>query len=214
MRLPSLRLRREVGQIRPDSSLGRWLQLLASDPDVKHIVEIGAWRGGGSTEILRRQIEHDQRTRLQSLEASKAMFDEAQRRHRDAPQVEVIWGSVCSIEDLDRRDLSDLEKQWLLADETNLLSCPNVTHRLFPEIDLLVLDGGEFSTYSEWRTLHSRVTKWVVLDDTLTRKSARIVAEVDEPESCFRLVWRSTERNGTAVLMRERVAKTHVNFQL
>lgn len=214
MRLHRLRVRRETGQIRPDSSLGRWLQLLSADPEVKRIVEIGAWRGGGSTEILRRQIEHDQQTRLQSLEASKAMFNEAQKRHEDAQQVELIWGSVCSIEDLDRQDLSDLEKQWLLADETNLLACPNVTHRLFSEIDLLVLDGGEFSTYSEWQILQSRVTKWVVLDDTLTRKSARIVAEIDEPESCFRLVWHSTERNGTAVLMRERGSKTHVNSQL
>lgn len=176
-------------------------------------MEIGAWRGGGSTEILRRRIEHDQRSRLQSLESSKAMFYEAQERHQDAPQVEVIWGSFRLIEDLDWHNLSDLEKQWLLADETNLQACRNVTHGLFPEMDLIVLDGGEFSTYSGWRTLQSRVTKWVVLDDTLTSKSARIVAEVDEPESCFRLVWRSTERNGTAVWMRERDAKTHVNYK-
>ena len=70
------------------------------------------------------------------------------------------------------------------------------------EIDLLILDGGEFSTYSEFQLLKSRVTKYVVLDDIFTRKCKKILQEVQSSNE-FEVIYFSTERNGSAVLYRK-----------
>lgn len=65
-------------------------------------------------------------------------------------------------------------------------------------IDLLILDGGEFSTFAEFKTLESRINNWVLLDDIQTRKCKRLFAELSNSVQ-YSLVGTSSERNGTAV---------------
>jgi hypothetical protein len=77
-------------------------------------------------------------------------------------------------------------------------SCPNVIEILPNFIDLLLLDGGEFSTYSEFKALEDRLIGWVLLDDTNTRKCKKLFLELSESDS-YNLIYSSDERNGVAV---------------
>ena len=104
---------------------------------------------------------------------------------------------------MDSKCLSDQETRWFETDVQAMLEAPNVLHTVPESIDLLVLDGGEFSTFAEFECLRSRVTQWVVLDDTQTRKSSRIIDWVrSDANSEFSVVFEGNERNGVAVLVR------------
>jgi hypothetical protein len=69
------------------------------------------------------------------------------------------------------------QKIWVHEYSENVKNCPNVFTEIPLEIDLLLLDGGEFSTYSEWLILKDR-TKIVCLDDTGELKTKQIYDEL------------------------------------
>lgn len=199
------RRRRVVGQITLESAIGKWLAILAADSAVKSIVEIGAWHGGGSTTI----IAHAIRDRLDAgrhawcLEAHQQRAREAEVRLAGISNVNVIWGVIVTPGELDSADLSDEEEAWFAEDRLWISKAPNVLDELPEEIDLLLLDGGEFSTYAEFHILCSRLTTWLILDDVNTRKCARLFRELTtSTRSDFELIWHGNERNGTAVFRR------------
>lgn len=200
-------LKKKSGQIHGDGSLGRWLAATASDPAVSTIVEIGAWEGNGSTRVLREatQVRLDV-VSIVSLETSLPRFIRAQRRNQRYPHVKLIWGTVVAVDDLDTQDLSRDEGEWLRDDIVALKKCPNVLHELPQDIDLLLLDGGEFSTKAEFDLLSPRCTKWVVLDDTKTRKCSLIAANIRSGSTPFVPVVESDDRNGFMVALRSRTA--------
>ena len=199
------RWRTERGQITIDSGLGKWLSLLTVGDDVQTVVEVGAWHGGGSTAILAKSARQRSLSgfRVWSLEANHDRAAEAAALHAENPHIEVVWGVIVDIDQLDSYELSEDEQEWFDQDVDWIGTAPNVLDRLPRAIDLLLLDGGEFSTYSEFQTLESRLVTWLLLDDTHTRKCERIYRELveDRPED-FELIWKSSERNGTAVFRR------------
>ena len=70
---------------------------------------------------------------------------------------------------------------------------------MFREIDLLILDGGEFSARGEFRKVEPRLRGFLILDDTKTRKCKDLLNEL-KSRSDYMVVWESEERNGAAVL--------------
>jgi hypothetical protein len=139
------------------------------------------------------------------FEADKQMADEAIHRYRRDPKVQVIWGRLVEAADVDDTNLQGDEASWLKGDLARLESSPNVLWQVPSQIDLLVLDGGEFTTQAEFQLLKSRVSGWIALDDTHTRKCRGILERVyagEEDE--FAVVDYSDERNGVALLRRIR----------
>jgi hypothetical protein len=194
------------GQISPSTEVGRWISALASLSEVKSIVEIGTWSGLGSTKCiqsgLKSRSSHDTDSLLViSLEVDSKMFKVAKRNLRANPKIKLLWGSLVSERQLDMEDLTNDERTWLEADKLKIRQAPNVLDQIPANIDLLVLDGGEFSTGAEFQALKSRLTKLVVLDDTRTRKNRRVFEELKGDRAWF-LVHESEERNGTAVFRR------------
>ena len=192
-----------TGQALPNSDIGFWVSAIASDPEVRVVVEIGTWKGGGTTECIRRGfLNRSERARAVCLESNHRMAAMASRRHRASADIDVLWGSVVSGNELDREELSNKESEWLEQDLRALADCPQVGELIPDTIDFLILDGGEFSTYSEWCLLGPRTSKWCVVDDTLTRKGRRIVEEVRDGNVPWVEVVNSSSRNGFSVLMR------------
>ena len=68
-------------------------------------------------------------------------------------------------------------------------------------IDLLILDGGEFSTLQEYKILISRVRHFIILDDVKLRKG-REVAIMIKNDPNLTLIWESEERNGVVIAQR------------
>lgn len=188
------------GQINLDSVAGQFIKLLSSQNDVNSIVEIGTWNGLGSTRCVLEGIKQKQDCTFISLESNRAMYDLAVKNNI-GQNVSIVYGKIAHIEALDKSNLVGQESSWLEGDIADYNSCPDVYADLPDKIDLLILDGGEFSTREEFSMLRDR-SNYIFLDDTKTRKnrdnreellnSSEFVAMIDDPNS----------RNGWAVFKR------------
>jgi hypothetical protein len=89
-------------------------------------------------------------------------------------------------------------KEWYDQDVQAITTSACVLDQIPSEIDMLILDGGEYTTYAEFVILKSR-TKIVFLDDTTTFKCSLIRQEllVDPAYLCVADV--VNDRNGYAV---------------
>lgn len=191
------------GQISDGSEIGRWIALLSSLTEIKMIVEIGAWNGRGSSRMILKGVQSKPResTNIIGLEANPLFFKKAKRYLSRFPNYQLLYGAVVQPSELDDYELNIDEISWFQNDLKDLISAPYILELLPNSIDLLILDGGEFSTYGEYVKLQSRVTGWIILDDIYTRKCRRIMSSLSD-QSEWALVFESRERNGTAVLKR------------
>ena len=94
------------------------------------------------------------------------------------------------------------ESNWLKADLEKMTRAPIVFERVPQFVDLLILDGGEFSSQAEFFALRDRIAGWVILDDIRTRKNKKVFDFLVRDDS-FCLVWVTDERNGAAIFRRE-----------
>jgi len=196
----------QVGQIGPKDEIGRWIELLASLNNVRTIVEIGTWNGLGSSLQIAKGVRKSTSDNILvkqviGVEVNSQMWKRASRNLRKDSFFNVLHGSLVETSSLDSTDLSEFEKDWFAEDLRSIESSPNVIGEIPNAIDLLILDGGEFSTYGEYQMLKSRVSKWLILDDTNLRKCKRVLYEAINIDG-FYLVFSSNERNGVAVLSR------------
>lgn len=196
------------GQITKDSEVGRWLMLIASLCEVSTIVEIGTWNGQGSTKLLclgvnQKSKQERDKVKFHGYEIDPLMFKKALRIQAKFNFLHIHHGSIVQSSDLDSQDLTAVERVWFDQDKRLIEQYPNVHHTVPSSIDLLVLDGGEFSTFAEFLTLRPRVSRWLVLDDTNVRKCKKIVDYLKN-DSEFDLVFKSSERNGVAIYCRKK----------
>lgn len=181
-----------------------WLRAITIDPDVLQIVEIGAWEGKGSTRVFAeaaKRIAEPKSISILSLEASRERALRAQKRNKKYRFLQIVWGSIIAEQDLDQQGLSESENVWITQDINALKSCPLVLDLIPVSIDALFLDGGEFSTRKEYDILFKRVTKWLILDDTCSRKSASIAKEIRAGKTPFIVVVDSQQRNGFMIAL-------------
>lgn len=66
------------------------------------------------------------------------------------------------------------------------------------KIDLLLLDGGEFSGYADFLTLHLR-SKFIVLDDCNKFKQHNVLSFIEEHKANFELIYDSENRGGVKI---------------
>ena len=193
---------RPNGQISLDNELGRLLFAITSLSENKVVVEIGTWNGLGSSTIIAKGIAAGKsHSKVFGLEIDFNRANQSRRHLRKYDFFNVIHGRIINVADLDSSSLNDHEKKWFDSDVQNMSAAPNVINTLPLQIDVLLLDGGEFSSYAEYLILKDRVVKWLILDDVNVRKNCRVLKEAIESGD-FTQVWTSNERNGTAILMK------------
>ena len=197
-----------TGQVQAKTQLGAWITFISSLSDVQTVVDVGTWSGAGTTlcaaqGVRKKRPEAQRDCRVVGFEVDKGMVARARRRLKAFEFVNVVYGSIVKSEDLDNSLLSTEESQWLKTDLEKMCLAPNVLGHVPEKIDLLILDGGEFSSQAEYFTLRERVSGWVILDDINTRKNKRVFSALDSDE-LFSLVWITQERNGAAVFRRLR----------
>lgn len=174
----------ELGQIRLGTPFGDWLYTFCIRNAIKTSVEIGTWKGMGSTECILRAMQNSGRNDLNfiSLEADEDMHRVATSKWSGTlpPWAHLIYGRVVDTHEMDTVDLGSFhpnEKMWFEQDRLAFSKCPNVLHMIPDQIDFLFLDGGEFSTYAEHTKLKTR-SIFVGMDDTTSRKCKQIRQEV------------------------------------
>ena len=203
------------GQINRGSTLGELIYNLAKRDDIYNIVEIGTWNGMGSTQCVAQAIEGTQK-RFITIE----MYDDMAKLARNnlsryRSNITLLHGTIIDKDDLKWLDLEMLEdmvkrgtappevhiehaRQWLKKDLYQIEKSQNVLDLLPATIDMLILDGGEYSTYPEYLKLKDR-TRVFVLDDTKLLKCKMIREELLKNPHCRVIADNQTERSGFSV---------------
>lgn len=195
----------EHGQIQQESEFGKSIRSCILQYRPANIVEIGTWKGLGSTFTTIKAIqEANYKPNFISLETNPNFYNIAKDNLKDyLTYVTLILGRIIEPEQLDdfvsKHVLDSEHLRWLQEDRDNYATCPNVLSQIPKQIDLLVLDGGEFSTYAEWLVLRDR-SKIIMLDDTKMLKCREIV-EQSLLDPNFHLLTKSDERNGFHIFL-------------
>ena len=191
------------GQILDGSQFGMWIDKIITDYKPNTIVEIGTWKGLGSTKrIIDSIIKNDYTPNFLSLESNFFFYQTAVSNLSSFKEkVDLIWGRLVEKEDVDsfvsNNPITEEMKRWLSSDIDDYLKCEDVTDKIPNQIDFLLLDGGEFSTYAEWVKLKDR-TFIVALDDSKTLKCRQIREELLNDKS-YELIIDSSDRNGFTI---------------
>ena len=192
------------GQMLEHSERGKILIEILKRIKPKNIVEIGTWKGLGSTKCIIDSI--DNTSNFISIESNYDFYDIAKNNlstHLD--KVNLLYGTIVTDKEVNEfvsnKNLTEEQKKWLSEDLENLSKCKNVLGILPSEIDFLLLDGGEFSTYPEWKILRDR-TRMVALDDIRELKTKQIYEELINDVN-YELVIETPDGNGFCVFIKK-----------
>lgn len=205
-----------MGQIVRGSKLGEILYKFSLNKNFVNFGDIGSYDGEGSTKcIMDGLLTRADSSCLYSLEANKEFFQKAMNFWGTTlltykiPKLKLIYGRIIEVEELltvEEVENRDFEKhypylQWRERNIKEYGECPNVMEQLPEQFDLVVYDGGQFSTQSEWNKLKSRV-KVAVFDDTKTLKTKKCREEVLK-SSDWEVLEDSEDRNGFMIAVKK-----------
>ena len=188
------------GQMISSSERGQILKKTIQNYNCKKIVEIGTWKGMGSTLCILESMLPD--SEFVTLESNKTFFDIAVNNLKEYEgKFKMVYGSIVSYDELSsfssNYNLESFKQEWLKEDLDNINMCPNVIDEIPSEIDFLLLDGGEFSTYPEWNKLKNK-TKIVALDDIREIKTSLIHHELTNDKN-YELLEKTNDGNGFSI---------------
>lgn len=170
--------------------------------EVNSIVEIGTLDGTGSTKIILKALETKDPTKVAflTIEAHAGAHALATSNIGEyAFPVRALHGALIHTDSpLLLVGLSETEKIWLKSDsESRFSQSPFILSEIPEQFDLLVLDGGEFSTFNDYLLLRKRC-RYLYLDDVKVRKNRLVLkTALDDGFSIIRLV---EDGNGACLL--------------
>jgi len=192
------------------------------------ILEIGSFDGDGSTQVLIEAMKPFATKRLVCLELREDRFQNLVRNTSRHPWVELVNASSISWKSFSNRDFdSDIwphyagasaedyarVKSWWQSD----VSAIQGSFRAYLEeeeefFDAVLIDGGEFSGYDEYRVLRKR-TDCFILDDVFKAfKNNRVFKELSDDGMWSLLHADRDDRNGTAIFVRKDRLNTTKHF--
>lgn len=209
------KMRRDISH---DETFGRILTALATCPQFSNYVEIGTAHGLGSTQpIVNGLLSRSDECCLWSLEsvsflhamAVKNWQDVNTRKHlillhgtaTPADQM-MTWEDVLNDPNYDSSK-NVLSFSSYQKNRRTQSTAPDAMPHLPAEIDVLLLDGGEFSSYGEYKALGGRA-KIICLDDSFSAiKNRRTREDLLNDKEWTCTVDKPKERNGWSVFCRK-----------
>ena len=205
-----------MGQINLESNLGKQIYALVFNNNFKNIVDVGTWNGLGSTYCILKALEDtkNHKTNLYSVELYPDVFEAAKinlKDYLDWSNFFMLNGRLIEYEEafwFDHEKEIDFNRDmharlWYNKDMELLKTSDNVFSKIPDQIDLLILDGGEYTTYPEWQKLKDR-THYIVLDDTAILKCSKIRQEILSNDEYEVIVDAINDRNGYLVARRNK----------
>jgi len=196
-----------IGQICNDGFSAE-ITKYAADLKNKTFLEVGTWNGLGSTRAFARGFHSRSDDYVfYSLECNKDKCEDAAKLYSNSKihiLNEVIWNE--EPEDFYRIFpqvlTNQMYKHWNEVDLMNMKRCNLFLKRPdLPELfDVVLLDGGEFTTYHEFQTLKNRC-KILMLDDINVDKCKLIVQEI-ESDPTWKIIKKENVRNGYLIAER------------
>ena len=208
------------GQINIGTNLGDHIFRLAQREDVNTIVEIGTWNGLGSTLCVLEAIKNTNKvfTTIEAYQNMQLLAKDNLKTYKEnmGDRFQLLHGTIVTQEDMDWIDINKIKEEvnqgiapseihpehlklWLACDLEAIANSPYLYDQMPVQIDMLILDGGEYSTYPEWLKLKDR-TKIFVLDDTKYLKCKRIREEMIVSGKYRVIADNQNDRNGYTIL--------------
>jgi len=191
-----------VGQICNDKFSNRITEY-ASDLRNTTFLEIGTWNGMGSTRAFSNGLkDRNDEYVFYSLECNKDKCNDAKKLYADNDKIHILNEVIWNEEPRDFYDIfpqcltNNMYRHWNEVDLINMKKCNLFLSRPnLPEVfDVVLLDGGEFTTYYEFQLLKHRC-KILMLDDVNVDKCKLIVKELESDPS-WRIIQKDNTRNG------------------
>jgi hypothetical protein len=198
-----------IGQICNDD-FSLYIKSLASNSNYKYYLEIGTWNGLGSTkQFIEGFLSRNDNFIFYSLECNKDKSNEAKDMYSNlitSGEInilnEVLFQNNNEINEINKifpQTINNkMYKNWNDIDIKNMEKCNLFLERSnLPQIfDVILLDGGEFTTYFEFHLLKNRC-KFLLLDDINTDKCKLIVKEIRNNNDKWKILVENTKvRNG------------------
>ncbi len=197
--------KKSPGNIRRDTKSGRLIENVIYEHSLRKILEIGTWNGLGSTNTVIDILEDlNEDYSFISIESDKIFFEQAKKnlKKKMNKNIQLKLGRIIEIDELP--DIENINfgevglipqnKEWFIQDLRRYKKVKNIYNELPSEFDLVILDGGEFSTYPEFLKLYKK-TKFIALDDTETYKQYDVLKFIKNNMG-FKLV---SETSGFAI---------------
>jgi hypothetical protein len=195
-----------TGEIKVNSSFGEWIAKYAADTKYSRYLEIGTWDGRGSTCCFYEgfKTRTDSFT-LQSYEVIKERAESAKNTWSFYPQIQVIHGRL--LKDNECPLYTDILKvhpqvnvEWHNKDVHHFWKCSYLEAN---DPEVILLDGGEYFTYFEFKKLIKTTKASVyIMDDTCSDKCKKIVEWFELSPEWSHIASGDT-RNGWAIYSKE-----------
>lgn len=159
-----------VGHVTPDTTFGKMLTKLAEESEV--ILETGGFYGLGTTRCLVNGLKRDSQ-RLYSLDYDTGPQGHARKLYAADPRVSFITGTIVRPEEFQEfihPDPAITRQIYYDPERAHNANAAYVLDQIPEKIDLLVLDGGEWTSEVEFRKLYKR-SEVIAMDDSNARKS-------------------------------------------
>lgn len=170
-----------TGQMDMNSKLGTCIYELCKDQKYRNIFEVGTWNGQGSTICVMNAIINKENSILYSLEADEIQFKNAVKfweNKQVGNKLNLLHGTLHKImadtEHIKQHSNGIIpyyrehyfpEKNMLTANQ--IIDIDNIS-----DIDIIILDGGEYSTKEDFNILLNKNPKVIILDDSNVYKCA------------------------------------------
>ena len=195
------------GQVVPGTALGDFLMNVAKNTQYTKYLEIGTWSGMGSTRCFHRGfLERKSPFVFKSLECNKDKCEMAAMHYTEYPFIQILNNTVVPASAIPTTDelkgmFEDLVEHWHNIDMENLATCALLEDRDF---EVVFLDGGEYTTYFEYKELVSSCPslQMIICDDTNINKCKKVREELIASHDWKILVDRPDDRNGWCAFVR------------
>lgn len=189
-----------AGQINLGSELGNIILDYARNKKYTNYLEVGTWNGQGSTRCFIEGLkDRDDEYSFISLEACPNFHKKATNYCKEFlnDHTQLIHGRIVENDELIDGN-KPIHERFLAGDLANYATCPNVWEAIKDRtFDVVLLDGGEFSTYAEFKKLEP-LSKVLILDDCKMLKNQQVVKDLNF-NSEWQLITSSNERHGFAI---------------
>ena len=199
----------DQGQITPTTPFGKALEEIASNPEYKLFLDVGTWRGLGTTLCLVRGAASRLDTKILSIEANLPLYREACKNWQPAPAcLELVFGklgnTIMTSEKIKAHPrFKQIEPHYDLyynQDVRDLARAPLV--HLPRSMDVVVLDGGEFNGAGDMAAILPCRPKIIAMDDIYTMKND-VNYETLLNSGEWKLVKHGVDGNGWAIFRRQ-----------
>jgi len=208
-----------VGQINMRSEFGKQIYKLACNTNFKNYLEIGTWNGEGSTVCLMNGLmSRNDDSQLFSLELMPEMHAKATLfwswlpQSKYAHQLTLLNGKIIDKGMMSRKQVeahpafNKVKEHYQLyykSDIETFNAAKNITSKLPKQIDVAVLDGGEFCSTAEFEYIQANLSpKVFVLDDTSIIKCAEARAVLLESDDWTCIYDKPKIRHGASIFIR------------